>query len=804
MRILGILLFFCVGSVCQAQSLKLFSTINSIGFQLKLPVGYDTDLSSKISFRYKETGKMWVDGFTPTRLNYDSVKEFRGSLFLLNSSTKYILEITLTDSTPTIQKSVFIDSISTLNEPSIVNNSLTKYVSPTGSGTDYSLTKPGDLKTLLGTTIACGTTIVLRGGTYSTGDMTLNLNSECNSNSPIQIIAYQNETPVLDGGDYTKYIWIKTTGDSSMYYTTIGANLGYNALCLFDTTRLYPYAFLTPPSISPTYPSLSNLGYDQSGFYRKGNLVYIKTLDKKDPNKSNIVFSKYFWCLTVNGNNKTNFVTIKGITFKNYNKGKCDIDIFNNPTQCYPSWTLALNNTNHVVIDNCKFEFTNFPVSFNGVCNYNTVQNCEIIDGTGYWSHGAFKQTRDQNYLEPGSYGRYLESGGISFMPGNYQTIVGNIIRNNRVRGVVGGIAVGSSATGYKITETDIYNNYISWCYDGIDATGLVFNSGCINTRTWGNTVAYCPVAFSLLSPSFGPNYLFRNVAHHISERKNHNFDVVFMDCNNVPSNKIWGTGLKLNGGGINNPNAGYIYLINNTFHSSDTLGFNLYLWNSLWKKLYSANTIYYSEGKSSLFFDGVKDDTSYSFESRADNFYNKKGNIATVQPVNGIANCNTYTTVNDFNLGLKSTTQSKNISISGFNFNPGFNAISTNDFSLNASSNLIDKGIIIQGFNFDYKGNSPDIGAYESAKNGGFVKNNAFAPQTSIYPNPFAEKISVSSNFSFNTLEVFDTKGSLISKLEMENTFENSFDLNLHSGIYFIKIRYSNGNNSTFKLVKI
>lgn len=800
------LVFFILGMnvALNAQSLKLFSTINSIGFQVKLPAGYDTDLSSKISVRYKETGKPWVYGFTPTRLNYDSVKEFRGSLFLVNASTKYIVEITLSDSTPTIQKSVFMDSISTVNEPSIVTTSLTKYVSPTGSGTDYSLTKPGDLKTLLGTTIACGTTIVLRGGTYSIGEMTLNLNIDCNANSPIQIIAYQNETPVLDGGDYTKYTWTKATGDTAMYYTTIGTNLSYNALCLFDTTRLYPYAFLTPPSISPSYPSLSNLGYDQSGFYRKGNLIYIKTIDKKDPNTSSIVFSKYFWCLTVNGNNRNNFVTIKGITFKNYNKGKCDFDIFNNPTQCYPSWTLALNNTNHIVIDNCKFEFTNFPVSFNGVCNYNCVQNCDIKDGTGYWSHGAFKQTRDQNYLEPGSYGRYLESGGISIMPGNYQTIVGNIIRNNRVRGVVGGIAVGSSATGYKITETDIYNNSVSWCYDGIDATGLVFNSGCINTRTWGNTVAHCPVAFSLLSPSFGPNYLFKNVAHHISERKNHNFDVFFMDCNNVSSTKIWGTGLKLNGGGTNNPNAGFIYLINNTFHSSDTLGFNLYLWNSLWKKLYSANNIYYSEGKSSLFFDGVKDDTSYSFESNADNFYNKKGIIATVQPVNGIANCNIYTTVNDFNSGLKGTTQSKYISIYGFSFSPNFTNLVQNDYTLNAGSNLIDKGIKIPGFNLDYKGNAPDIGAYESAKNGGFVKPNAFAPQTLIYPNPFTEKISVSSNYIFSKIEIFDTKGTLIEKYNTEVTFTSSFNLNLTSGIYLIKIQYSNGMQSTHKLIKI
>lgn len=798
--VLLILLLISFGE-SKSQTLKLYSTINSIGLQITLPIGFDTDITTKAYLTYKEQGGIWQNGFTITRLNYDSLKEYRGSLFLLKPNTTYDIQISLIDSFPIYSKTLLTGAISTLKEPVLATNSIIKYVSPTGTGNVYSLNNPGNLKVLLTGGINCGTTIILRGGTYDVGEMVLNLTTDCDENTPINIIAYADEIPILDGGDYQKYKWIKTASDSNMYYATIRADLAYNALCLFDTARLYPYAFLTPNSINPAYPSLSNLGYDQSGYYRKGNLVYIKTLKKQNPNNANIIFSKYFWCFTINGNNKKNYVFIKGISFKNYNKGKCDIDIFGNPTSCYPSSTLNFSNCNKVIIEQCNFEFTNFPILFSSNCNNNIIQNCSIKDGTGYWSHGAFKQTRDQNYLEPGSYGRYLESGGIQFIPGDNQTITGNIIRNNTVKGVVVGIALGSNASGYKIIETDISNNNISYCYDGIDATSGN-NSGCQNIRTWGNKVEYCPVAFSLLGSSIGPYYLFRNVAHHISQRKNHNYDVFFMDCNNVLTNNIWGTGLKLNGGGNASKTPGYIYLIHNTFHSADTLGFCMYLWNSTWKKIYSSNNIYYSEGKSSLFFDNIKSDTTYSFESINDNYFNTKGNIATTQPINGTAFCENYGSTTELNLGLKINTKSKGINVEGFNLNPGFKNLKINDYSLNTSSNIIDKGQIINGFNLNFNNSSPDIGAFEQLKTS-FVNHPNSGFDIMAYPNPFFETLTISIPSFINKIEIFSLDGQLIYSQFPEKSNFFTLNLKLCTGIYFLKVYNFKRENQTIKLLK-
>jgi hypothetical protein len=803
-----LILFFAIFCFYNANSqiLKLEVDFHSIGIQVILPADFDPDLTSKITLKYRQVGSHnpdMVDGFEMSRLKYDSINEFRGSLFLLNYGPPYYIEVSITDSIPTYYKKTLLSQASLKREDIQIIAPIEKYVSPKGSDTFYTLNKPGSLVTLLSNPLQCGTTIYLLGGTYSIGELTINFKNKCPIDSSISIKSYFGDA-IFDGGDYTNYTWIKTSNDSNIYFTTINENLGYNALCLMDTTRLYPYAFLSPPSYSPNYPSLSNLGYDQSGYYRRDNLVFIKTLNNKNPNNTKITFSKYLWCLTVNGNNNLNAISIQGIKFKNYNKGRCDLDFFRNPTQCYPSWTIAFNNTNNVLVENCNFEFTNFPVSFNGLCNYNTVRNCTIKDGTGYWSHGAFKQTRDQSILEYGSYGRYLENAGISFRPNAFQTINGNSIYNNNIRGVVSGIVLGSTVSGYKITESNIYNNNISYCYDGIDVISLGEKSGCMNTRIWGNKVAYCPVAFSLLSPSFGPTYIFRNIAHHISDRKNHNNDVFFMDCENKLSTKIWGTGLKLNGGSTNNPNAGNVYLIHNTFHSTDELGFSMYLWNKLWKKLYCSNNIFYSEGISSLFFDGIKNDTNYSFESISDNYFNKNDNLVIVQPVNGIPYCENYKTTNEFNTEFKKITLSNHVLINGTEYNPDFTDIKSNVFSLKGSSKLIDLGILIPGFNTNFENKGPDIGAIEYfIKSGGMNKISNQFQEISIFPNPFVGNITINSKANFIKFEIYNLQGSLIHYESMNATKNHTTNLNLNSGIYFIKIFYQNGNFLTSKILK-
>ncbi len=789
--------FFTVLPASAQPALRLHPTLHSIGIEVDLPLPELTTDYSVAQVSYREIGNMYREGYPLTMLQIDSQLQFRGSVFEAKEGTEYEVRVLLFNKRGEKLDELF-STTTTYSEPGIYPTSTLKYVSPQGSGSEYSNLNPGSLTELLASEIACGTTIILKGGKYEVGDLYLNLTNNCTQDSPIIFLAAENETPVFSGGDEKQYNWTLWSGDTTIYWTTIGKDIEYTALMMFDSIRLYPYPFLTSPDLAPAYPSLSNLGYDVSGFYRKGNLVYCKTQPQKNPNQSHIIFSKKFTCLTVNGNGKSNFLLFKGITFEYYGKGKCDVDILGNPSQCYPARTLYFLNTNQVLIDSCIFNYTNFPISFNGVCSGNIVQRCMITDQTGWWSHGAFKQTRETLYLEPGSYGRYLENSGIMFAPSEGGIMSGNIIQHNVITGVVSGIAVGASTPNYKIYDTDISGNVVSNCYDGIDVTSITSGAGCINTRIWNNEIHHCPVAFSLILPQWGPTTIFRNVVHHIAERKNHNFDVFFADCDNSISDKIWGTGLKVNTGAVN-ANPGSMMLFHNTFHSADTLGFPMYLWKSTWKNFVSRNNIYYSVGKSCLFFDDVQGDSLFSFDSQGDNFWNPvSGKIAILQPHNGVANCEFYSSVSALESGLKLATNSPLITISGYTLEPQF--IGKNDFHLSAKSELIDKGIVIQGINDKYSNQAPDIGAYES-KSLSAVTERA-VEGISIFPNPFSGTVTITSTKPLIQIEFFSLEGKLLESRSVDHAFTCTWNSLNYSGFMVVSMYFSDGSNKRRKVI--
>jgi len=780
--------------------LKLHPTIHSIGVEVQLPTGSTTTKLPLARLSYREIGDTFNHGYPPTFLIVDTVYQYRGSVYEAKAGTSYEVRITLV-SIDGDTLTILTNTTTTLKDPSITPTQIVKYVSPQGSGTEYSYQQPGSLTALLSTDIACGTTIILKGGRYDIGEMHLNLAQQCSEKSPIIFMAADNETPIFSGGDDEQYSWIRTAEDTSIFVTTIRKELEYNTLMMMDSVRMYPYPFLKSPDIQPSYPSLQNLGYDVSGFYRKGNLVYCKTVDHMNPNQSHIIFSKRFTCLTIDGNGKDNYLQFKGITFEYYGKGKCDIDIFGNPTQCYPSWTLRFLNTNQVIIDSCIFNYTNFPISFNGSCSGNVVQRCTITDQTGWWSHGAFKQTRETLYLEPGSYGRYLENCGIMFAPSDRGIMSGNIIQHNVITGVVSGIGVGASTPNYRIYDTDISGNVVSNCYDGIDVTSISSAAGCINTRIWNNEIHHCPVAFSLILPQWGPTTIFRNVAHHISERKNHNFDVVFADCDNTISDKIWGTGLKVNTGEVN-ANPGSMFLFHNTFHSTDELGFPMYLWKSTWKNFVSRNNIYYSEGKSSLFFDDVQGDSVFSFDSQGDNFWNPfSGKIAIIQPKNGVATCEFYSSVSTLETGLKLATKSPLVTIAGYTLDPLF--INNNDFHLSPKSGLVDKGVVIQGINDKFSNQAPDIGAFEMNQPSEVIED-SISSEVTIFPNPFSDSFTISSPKPMAEITISTVTGTVIEQRNVYNNSTVTWEGLFNTGFNIVTIYFSDGSILIRKLISL
>src|SRR5262249_5020044 len=160
------------------------------------------------------------------------VYDFRGSLFLLDANTAYDVEVTVTDSLPVFQTAVLTGSAVTRQVPPIGPTADVKYVSAGGRGGLYSTAQPGNLTTLILARLACGTTVVLKGGDYSLGDMQLNLTQDCSEDNPIVLMAAPGETPVLDGGSHDQYNWVEVSGYPDMYYAAIDPTLGFNSLCL--------------------------------------------------------------------------------------------------------------------------------------------------------------------------------------------------------------------------------------------------------------------------------------------------------------------------------------------------------------------------------------------------------------------------------------------------------------------------------------------------------------------------------------------------------------------------------------------
>lgn len=801
-QIAGILAIFLTGSFATAQQLSLHSTLHSIGYQVVLPSGYDTDLTVVTEVRYRETGGDWQPGFPASRT---SMGEFWGSLFQLEPGKTYELELSLIDSFPVYKKDVLTGAATTRTVPVIEATGNLKWVAPGGSGSAYTESNPGNLKTLLSSGLACGTTVLLKGGHYYLGGMTLNLTQDCPEGQPITIMAAQGEQPVLDGGSYETYTWTQSQGDPDMWWTTLPSSLRFNALCLVDGERMYPYAILNPASFFPGYPSLKSLGFDLSGFYRgKDNKVYIKTLDHKNINNADVLFAKEYSCLRIKGNKKNVRLRIKGIQFRYYGKGTCDYDFFGNPTTCYPSYTLTIENASNVVVDGCSFDFCNFPVEFTGKCNNNIVMNCNIVDGTGYWSHAAFKTTRDQviPLVDPscGTYGRYLENIGISFRFFAGEAVHGNIVWKNNVQGVVDGISLGKGEDNPGMIASDISENHISWCFDG-----LVIGGEHRSTQIWGNDLSYCPIGTSLITQGQRNAYIFRNVFHHMDQRKNHMDDPNFVTCENVKTHESWTTALKLNAGEPDEIPTNQIYFMHNTVYGIEPYSFSLYLWQPNWKVLQLRNNIFYTEGDATLFFDGVLDQPSYSFESVNNDVVNLGSDTTgIIRPMHGGQNaCLFFEDLETLSDSLAQITGSPDVWLNNpLNLLPHFADPEHGDFHLPANSPLIDKGVLIPGFNNDFSGAAPEVGAFETIV-ATSVRQRELLPSTGldVFPNPSAGNFFTrfSSPGGDASLQIRDMRGRLVMERQLKALPSGEQTLvlelpSLPSGVYFLKIIHAEG----------
>jgi hypothetical protein len=778
----------------ESQILTTSSNYHTVGYKIALPVGYDPDKTASVNIRYKAFGaNSWLDGFPPERVTQAGEDAFIGSLFYLQPGSDYQLEATLLDSFPTFTSQTLpVQNLTTRSEPNIVAGSNVKWVSPTGSSALYTEASSGNLSTLLSSgAVTCGTTIYLKGGTYFMGEMSLNLSADCTENTPINIMAAPGETPIIDGGYTDPIVWTQDAADPKLYSASLPPETAFSTLCLLDTMRLYPYPAVEQINWNgithPYYLRALNLG--DNGFVRDANTIFIKTAAGINPNTKTVTLSKYNYGLVIYGNGKQNHLNFKGITFKNFGKAK----VLDFGATIYSDRTLDLRNINHLTIDSCRFEWNNTGINLTGNTSYVTVQNCRFKDQTGFWSHAQVKKANDVYFFPliglvlPTTFGRFVENAAIS-MAGTSTT--NYVVRNNFIDGFCNGTSASFENVQPNV-EADFYGNIILNSYDGIECDGK-----WSNLRVWNNEVGNTLAGISLAPPQVGPTYVFRNVFHHIISRRNTQDDPYYIGCQPVSQYFGWGVGIKTNSGATGDA---ALYFINNTFHTSDSLGFAMYSWDSEWIKFHSVNNIFSSENNHLLFITNAKDNTDFQFYSERDNYYCPNGMLLEIKALHGQFDCYSTNDATEMQTLVQDITGSDlAVFEQPFQHDPQFIDPSIGNFSLDANSLLLDAGKAVAGF-YDFLGVAPDIGAKESA-----VVSTSNPVQTEaslrIFPNPTTGIFEIQSDGPVQSVSVVDSFGKMVwitnsaGKIDLTRFID---------GIYFVRVNAS-GRVILMKIVKI
>lgn len=790
--LLSLFFLFTIFKSLNAQQIELTPTYQSIGVEV-------TNISSADSCKveYKKSNQSnWLLAYNPDKVTISSIEQFRGSLFLLDENTKYDVRVTLYNGSDAIELPVLQQT--TLISPTFDQTSNIKWVSPNGSGNNYTHSNPGNINTLFSSTqISCGTTVMLMDGVYSVKEgISLVINQPCSELAPIIIKAAPGANPIMDGGQIINSIWTPHNTDSLLYYTSIPPDAAHSNICVMGGKALYPYPSLISDILLGNY-NLSDLNFGYNGFVRNENTIWIKTFEGTNPNLENVIVSKAYRFMTVYGNNKSAFLKIKGITFKHF--GKPFLNPPGSAQDAYSATVFDLRNVNHIYIDSCNFEYNTNDIGFSNQCENFTIQNCKFKHDVGKWSHAMIKKSHVNLFINSATRGRAIESPAI-FMHLCKQ----GIIRNNIFDGLNSGIE-SYFDSGFN-EEIDVYNNTFIDNFDAIECDGL-----WSNLRAWNNEIIRPMAGISAAPPLIGPRYFFRNTIHGMKGRMNEADDPFFTGCYPVGMNyRGQGIGIKTNSEYSGPIPPSNLYFFNNTFHAEDTLGFVHTSWKAEWGKAIFINNAYSHKLSHPFYYFDLGNNSknsNFQISSINENYfsYNNSAPIIVAKYIHGLYDCANIIDVRSIQTTLQSISGSSNIVINNpMQNNPLYKSIGNSGFELDVNSLLIDAGTQIQGF-YDFKGKNPDIGAKESNFTSS-IEENETIHKIKIYPNPTSDwlQIDIPSEDANFTISVFNTLGQLI-KTSMDNELNPKvLDMNqFTSGLYLVEISYKN-SRSIHKIIKI
>ncbi|HSB01031.1 MAG TPA: right-handed parallel beta-helix repeat-containing protein [Anaerolineales bacterium] len=248
---------------------------------------------------------------------------------------------------------------------------------------------------------------------------------------------------------------------------------------------------------------------------------------------------------------------------------------------------------------------------------------------------------------------------------------IGAIVRNNEVHNFFNGIYTGSSAANAVedpalAFDADIYNNYIHHVSDD----GLEPEGAAVNQRFRDNRIDRMLIGVSLAPITQGPTWVLRST------------------FTNFTSSPIkWAS----------NPD-GIVFFYHNTSWTNAT-NLNAMSMITPIRNTTMRNNIF--QGNRYAFEEPFTGSTGNDWNN--DNWYTTRGSAG---PHFKWENIN-YNTIAQLCAATR-------LECNGYEDLPGLANPGGGDFSLLASSRNIDRGVVIPGINDNFKGNAPDVGAYE------------------------------------------------------------------------------------------
>jgi len=444
-----------------AATLELYGTFHAMGVIVNVAASDDPDGDAVATVEYREAGGVLQQGYPLTRV---SATRFVGSLFGLTPGVTYDVLVIFDDPDAGVLDGIEASgSAATRADIVIPAPAHSYYAAPAGAGSACSLATPCALAEALDQAQA-GDEVVLRGGVYAQGEMSLPRSGA--AGAPIVIRSHTGEPAIFDGGDPATFSWTDQGG--GVYRTTV--NVADTHLVTANGQRLYPYQSLS---------DLQNLIWETPGFYADGATLYVRLAGDADPNGVPMVVSRYNYAFQV----AQNYIYFLDVTFRHYGQGEYAKALYFREA----SWNL---------VQDCTFAINDLGIGIKLASEANVIQNNEFYDTDYDWPWDGVKD------------GSGLETGGVRF----YDPVDGrgNIIRYNTFHDYFDGFGACPESSAVATNETDVYENLVYRVGDdGMEADGR-----CSNLRIWGNTFHDVLAGISLAPVYDGPVYAVRNLIY--------------------------------------------------------------------------------------------------------------------------------------------------------------------------------------------------------------------------------------------------------------------------------------------------